>query len=343
MAGDQYIWNLRVVAGTRTGPPSAYFYFKAAPLPELPAPVITAPGSSTSPGPVLTTNTPTFQWTAVTAVPGMTAYQLNLYDATAAKSTSYTVDPSATSFTLPAGVLTAGDHYVWNLRVLAGTRSGPPSTYLYFQAAPLPALPAPVITSPGTTASPGPVITTMTPTFQWSAVTGVDGMTGYQLNLYDKTKAKMTSYTVGASATSFTLPAGALVAGDSYIWNLRIVVGTRTGPESNYLQFQAPPAPTIPAPVISSPGVASTAGVQLTTLTPTFEWTPITGVAGMTGYQLNLYDTTAKKFVSYQIDPSASSFTLSAPLTSGDHYVWNLRLVLGTATGPESNYLNFYV
>jgi hypothetical protein len=35
----------------------------------------------------------------------------------------------------------------------------------------------------------------------WDAVSGV---TGYQINVYDSTAAKSTSYTVGASVTSYT-------------------------------------------------------------------------------------------------------------------------------------------
>ena len=347
-AGDAYVWNLRIVVGDHSGPPSAYFYFQAPPVSTTikPVPVLVSPGGTTTPGPVLTTTTPTFQWTAVSGVTGVTGYQISLYDTTATTNTSYQVSADATSFTLPAGVLVAGDHYTWNVHLLLGTTVGAKSGYLYFQAPPAatPTIPAPVITSPGTTATPGPVLTTNTPTFQWNAVTGVPGMTGYQLNLYDSTAAKSTSYQISPTAISFTLPTGVLTAGDHYVWNLRLVLGTTTGPESAYFYFQAPPAatPTIPAPVISSPGTTPAPGSTITTFTPTFQWTPITGVSGITGYQLNLYDSTTAKLTTYQISADASSFTLPAGiLAAGNDYVWNLRLVLGTKTGPESNYLDF--
>ncbi|MBV8781194.1 MAG: hypothetical protein JO353_07330, partial [Phycisphaerae bacterium] len=123
--------NLRALNGTHSGTPSTYLYFQTpAATSTLPVPAVSSPGSSTSPGPVLTDATPTFQWTAVS---GITGYQLNLYDKTSGQSFSYSIDPSATTFTPPSGTLTAGDSFVWNLRDVNGTQTGKPSTYLFFQ------------------------------------------------------------------------------------------------------------------------------------------------------------------------------------------------------------------
>ena len=69
----------------------------------------------------------------------------------------------------------------------------------------------------------------------WEAVAGA---TGYQINVFDVTLSKFTSYTVDAPATSFTIPAGALAAGDAFSWNVRALNGTVTGPESLYYYFQ---------------------------------------------------------------------------------------------------------
>ncbi len=302
----------------------------------LPAPVVVGPGSAVSPGPVLTTSSPTFTWKATTGAT-FTAYQLNLYDSTSAKFVSYQIAKTATSFTLPTA-LTAGDHYVWNLRLVNGTTTGLPGTYLYFQAPPAPVLPAPVVVSPGSTTAPGPILTTATPTFTWHAVTGV-AFTGYQLNLEDLTASKFVSYQVAKTATSFAL-ATPLTAGDKYVWNLRLVNGTQSGPPSAYLYFQAPPAPSLTAPVVVAPGSTASPGPVLATYSPTFTWHTVTNVS-FTGYQLNLEDLTAGKFVSYQIAKTATSFALPAPLRAGDRYVWNLRLVNGTVTGPPSTYLYF--
>ena len=61
----------------------------------------------------------------------MTGYQIIVYDTTAGKSTSYTVGASVTRYS--PGALSSGDKYVWNVRVLNGAQSGPPSRYLNFQ------------------------------------------------------------------------------------------------------------------------------------------------------------------------------------------------------------------
>ena len=145
----------------------------------LPAPIAISPGSTTSPGPVLDTLTPSFSWKAVTGVT-FTGYQINLYDVTTAKFVSYQVGTSATSFTPPA--LTAGNDYVWNVRVVNGSQSGLPNSNNYFQAPAPQALPEPIAISPGSTTSPGPVLDTLTPELSWKAVTGVT-FTGYQINL----------------------------------------------------------------------------------------------------------------------------------------------------------------
>src|SRR5437763_582142 len=60
---------------------------------------------------------------------GVTGFLVSVYDVTQAKFYSYSVaGATATEFTLPAGVLKAGDQVVWNVRVVSGTVSGGPST-----------------------------------------------------------------------------------------------------------------------------------------------------------------------------------------------------------------------
>jgi hypothetical protein len=335
--GDKFVWNLRLVDGNTSGPPSTYLYFQTPAAVALPAPVVFGPGTSASPGPVVTSDTPTFSWKATTGVT-FTAYQLNLYDQTAAKSYDYQIAPTATSFTLPSP-LPAGDKFVWNLRLVNGNTSGPPSTYLYFQTPAAAVLPAPVVIGPGSTASPGPVVSTTSPTFTWEAVTAAT-FDHYLLNLYDQTAAKSYAYDIAPSATSFTVPTP-LPAGDKFVWNLRLVNGTASGPPSTYLYFETPAAVPLPAPVVLGPGTTASPGPVVTSTTPPFTWEAATGVTFAT-YQLNLYDITEAKFLSFQIANTATSFTPPAgDLAAGDSFVWNLRLNTGTTTGPESAYLYF--
>jgi hypothetical protein len=344
VAGDTYVWNVRVLDGSTSGPPSAYLYFTVPAAPALPAPEATGPGSTVKPGPVLTTSDPTLSWDAVTGVSGLTGYQIYLTDETASRTYSYQVGASATSYTVPAGTLAAGDTFVWDVRVLVGTQSGPPSTYLYFQtpAAVTATLPAPVATGQGSASSPVPVLDPSSPTFQWDAVTGVSGMTGYQINFYNETTGKSYSYQVGTSVTSYSAPASVLAAGDTYVWNVRVLVGTESGPPSAYLVFQTAPAVVLPAPVATGPGGTVKPGTVLTTTDPTLMWNAVSGVSGLSGYQIYLTDETLEKTYSYQVGASVTSFAVPAgTLAAGDTFVWNVRVLDGSQSGPPSGYLYF--
>jgi len=345
-AGDSFVWNVRAMNGNVSGPASSYMYFQTPAAAVLPTPTAISPGNTTSPGPVLTTLTPTLTWSVaepVGATGTFTGFQINIADTTASKSYSYTVGASVTSYTLAAGVLTAGDSFVWNVRAMNGNVSGSPSTYLYFQTPPAAVSQAPTALTPGNATSPGPVIsTTLPPTFTWTAISGV---TGYQISIADSTAAKTYTYTVGASVTSYTIASGVLTAGDSFVWNVRGLNGNVSGPASNYLYFQTPTATVLPTPVAVSPGNATAPGPVLTTLTPTFSWTPVTaGVTNstITGYQINIADTTAGKSYSYTVGASVSSYTIaSGILTAGDKFVWNVRALNGNTSGLPGNYLYF--
>ena len=105
---------------------------------------------------MLTTLDPGFSWNAVTNV-SFTGYQIYIHNITLDTTLSYQVDASQTSFT-PTAPLTPGDSFVWNVRVLNGTASGPPSVYLYFQT---PAATAPVVGSSPSMVQPGLVKTTI--------------------------------------------------------------------------------------------------------------------------------------------------------------------------------------
>src|ERR1035437_9986187 len=95
---------------------------------------------------------------------------------------------------------------------------------------------------------------------------------------------------------------------------------------------------TLPAPVATSPGDPTSPGTVLTTLNPTLTWNAATGVS-FTGYQISIHDITAGTTLGYHVDASTTSFTPTTPLTPGDVFVWNVRALNGTQSGPPSNYL----
>ena len=81
----------------------------------------------------------------------------------------------------------------------------------------------PTLLSPGTSAAPGSVIASVTPTFQWQAVAGADSYGlfisqspyGSQNLVFDSEASG-----VAISGTSFVLPAGILQNGGQYRWNM---------------------------------------------------------------------------------------------------------------------------
>jgi hypothetical protein len=342
--GHQYVWNVRDVVNGTTGAVSNYLNFQTpGATPTLAAPVAQSPGSADSPGPVVASPTVTFTWSAVS---NATGYQINVYDKTKKTTVvSATVGADATSYT---ATLAPGDQFVWNVRGLNGTVSGPVSNYLNFQTpavSTVPALPAPTVLGPGSPTAPGPVLATMTPTFSWNPAPDGTVFTAYQINLYDLTRQRGQTWTAAPSATSFTLPTGYLIADHKYVWNLRLRNGDQTGRPSTYFYFQAPPAATPvlpPAPKIIGPGAVPAPGPQLPSGPVTLQWNAVTGFTGLTGYQVNLYNTTIHRGFSFKVGASATQFTLTADmLIPGDDYVWNVRALAGDRSGPPSAYLFF--
>ena len=215
LPGRYYAWTIRNVIGVVPGSVHERLHF-ATPVP--PAPVATTAG-------VLTTVRPTLTWTPV---PNATGYVLDVYDQTTRAVVTHTTSASATSYTFAAGALQPGHRFDWNVRDVLGTVTAlKPSNTAGFR---LPILPRPTTTSPGTfAAADQPVLATFLPTFTWTPVTAVTGGT-YLLTLYDRTAGQATPVTLPATATSYTLPAGQLIAGHRYVWNLRLVDGTFTSP-----------------------------------------------------------------------------------------------------------------
>ena len=135
----------------------ASFSFGQFPMP----PALVAPGSSSGPGPAMSTTTPTFVWQAVSGADGYGLYIRDMVSNTLIfdSEARYGGPISGTSLVLPAGVLAYGGQYRWNMRSHNTTGWGTTfSSPLYFtvQAAPTP--------TPTRTPTPGPTVTPTRPT-----------------------------------------------------------------------------------------------------------------------------------------------------------------------------------
>jgi VCBS repeat-containing protein len=122
-------WRDGVKGWSAEGYPGGVYYIKKVP-PE--APIALSPGSSSEPGPIIDTLTPTLQWQASF---GADYYALAISEYPYGSS-HIIYNPQqiyGTSHTVPAGVLQPGKKYRWNLQAHSSGGWSPISNTLYFQ------------------------------------------------------------------------------------------------------------------------------------------------------------------------------------------------------------------
>jgi hypothetical protein len=130
--------------------------------------------------------------------------------------------------------------YRWNMR--AFTNAGVASDYsadMYFQT-PAGTLSAPTPIAPGSTSSPGPVISNLTPTFSWNQVSGADYYR-FSISVYPYGSSNIIYTSSNLNSTSYALPSGTLQNSKMYRWNMRAF--TNAGVASDYsadMYFQTP-------------------------------------------------------------------------------------------------------
>jgi len=295
-------------------------------------PTTISPGSGSSPGLVVNSLTPTFNWNAAS---GATGYGLYIRDMTAdgtpliyPNANGVTVIPlTGTSLVFPRP-LASGHIYRWNMTSFSGsTEGGAVSSVLYFQTPtamatgtatpPVVTQPPPVIANPptiifpGGTASAGIVVSSLTPEFRWNSVAGA---TGYGLYIRDMTAtgtplvypnasgiaSKLVPVLDAGFGPTFLLPSGYLVNGHTYRWNMTSFTGpTESSGVSSvlYFQTQLPTAVVAPPPVtFANPPTIISPGGTASAVTTVGSLTPEfrwNYVAGATGYGLYIRDMTA--------------------------------------------------
>ena len=213
---------------------------------------------SPTPGTTLYTNTATFTWGVGT---GVTQYKLDLGTTGPESSDIYAGSPTtSTSVTVTDIPLNGGTVYATLYSYVGGTWVPIQVTY----TTPL----APVLTTP----APGSHLSSSTVTFQWSPGGGV---TGYEIavgtnwpgsnDIYGSSVLQSTSATVSGLPTNGVTVYVMLRYQINGAWYASFYTYTAEG-------TTAPPAMTSPAP-----------GSHLTSSTPTFQWSPGSGV---TAYEI---------------------------------------------------------
>jgi hypothetical protein len=137
----------------------------------------------------------------------------------------------------------------------AGLRNG----VLQMSAETIP--PPPTMIGPGTDTAPGSTVTTLTPTFTWQPMTGADGyglyVSRFNGSTYDLVYNSETALGQPITGTSFTLPAGILVSGGQYRWNLSSHIPAGYGTPNTFRSyFTVTTSATITGRVLTPGGTA---------------------------------------------------------------------------------------
>jgi hypothetical protein len=259
---------------------------------------------------------PTFNWTTV---PSAFAYNLVVTDTTSGTQALNVVvsGSNSTSFTPTKPFLTPGHSYSWTVSGVTGDNqdgvASSPSTFSFLSA------PTPLSPTFGST------VTTTTPTFSWTPV----GTATYTVSVADILNPTVPVFTAsGITTTSFTATIP-LTFGHDYTWTVQAVLQDFTTPAGVPVSFVVSRVGA-PTPLTPFYGQGSSS-------TPTLSWTP---VAGATGYDLILFNTTTStQFPLVEVAGTSyvPSPALLPALIVGDSYQWSLKSFdnIGDVSGPS--------
>ena len=299
-----YTWDVIAVTAdgqaTATPPPARAFTYVPIPVP-------------TDPSGVVDSTAPELQWSAITGADG---YILTLNDVTTGATVENGLVLSSDSYK-PTSPLTNLDTYEWSVAAYISPNNqgspvaSPQSGSVYFTVS---------VDVPPTLLSPAnrAVLSTSTPTLEWSSVAGAFS---YDVTLLNGLGTVIAAES-GLTATSWTTPSLTVNttyetdASASYSWYVQANINyngtTILGPASGQSSFalDAYELPTIISPL---PGTA------VMTSTPSFQWTP---VSGATGYIFQFSDITDNLLLTQDYQVSSTSLTLGFPLANGHLYEW---------------------
>jgi len=178
VSGTTYYFKVRTVtaSGTSDFTSEVPCVAVAAPSTYPSAPTSLSPGTTSAPGPIISTLTPTLQWQAV---PNADYYNLSvsIYPYGTSNIIYYNQQIYGNSITVPSGELEAGNKYRWNMRAYNSAGYSDYSSDYYFQTGTT--LGQVQLSSPGN----GVTLPPMSVTFIWNPVSNA---TKYQFILYNQ-------------------------------------------------------------------------------------------------------------------------------------------------------------
>ena len=346
--GTTYYWQVRAANDALQISPwsQKWSFTTAAATVSLPAPT---PSSPTN-GATNQSTTPTFSWQGVT---GVSDYRIMIAanpsdlpsgDVATCSNCVNVETFGAISYTPQAGALSAGTTYFWQVRAAtsSGQRSPWSAKWSLATASGTTTLSPPTIAAPGTSSAPGTSISSTTPTFQWSEVAGATKY-GFYISKYPYGLTNIIYQNSNVAGTSFTIPAGRLVDGEKYRWNMTSFNASGESGVSNTLYLVVNIATPPAAPTITSPGTNTESNVTISTTTPTFQWNEVSG-ATKYGFYISKYPYGANNIVHQESTLTGTSYTIpSGKLSDGERYRWNMTAFNGAGESSVSNRLFFTV
>jgi pimeloyl-ACP methyl ester carboxylesterase len=203
-AGKPYRWNVAACNASGCSAFTAQLYFQTpAAIPGVPA--NPTPGSTTSPGPTVSSSTVGLDWSNSTSA---TFYDLGVRDLV---TNQLVVDTQVSSSAFTAN-LEPGKPYRWDVAACNSAGCSSPTADRYFQTpAAIPAVPA--NPTPGSTTSPGPTLASATVGLDWSNSTSA---TFYDLGVRDL----VTNQLVVDTQVSSSAYTANLEPGKPYRWDV---------------------------------------------------------------------------------------------------------------------------
>jgi fibronectin type 3 domain-containing protein len=227
-AGTPYRWNVAACNSAGCSSFTTSLYFQTPGGVSVPSkPTGTSPGSTSSPGPTMSSSTVTMSWNSSS---GATYYDFGVRD----MNTNQLVVDTTTTNTSYTASLSAGTPYRWNVAACNSAGCSSFTTLLYFQTPGGSSVPSkPTGTSPGSTSSPGPTMSSSTVTMSWNASSGA---TYYDFGVRDMT----TNQLVVDTTTSNTFYTANLSPGRTYRWNVAACNSAGCSSFTTALYFKTP-------------------------------------------------------------------------------------------------------
>ena len=288
-----------------------------------PTPTNPRPGSTTAPGPVLSSSTVTLEWDASS---GATRYALGVRNRntgvlevdTWVYSSSHTV------------TLNPNTPYQWNVAAWNEAGYSPFTTLRYFQI-PIDGSPpaTPTNPRPGSTTAPGPVLSSRTVTLEWDASSGA---TRYALGVRNRNTGVLEVDTwVYSSSHTVTLNPNT-----PYQWNVAAWNEAGYSPFTTLRYFQIPIDGSPPAtPTNPRPGSTTAPGPLLTSRTVTLEWDASSGTIY---YMLWVHNVNTD---SIEVVGMATSTSYTVTLQPDTPYWWVVKAYNSAGSSPLTTPLYF--